>query len=447
MEVVIMEDFNKEYETKGRINFETKDVIDMPVKETELNFSSFDNDESTNEENKKIELINITTKKKKSNFKRNLAIGLGVVLCGTSVGFGVGLGINTSKNIIKSTAKPFAFESSTTETADNVKPISLTASTNSVAEIIKTVKDSVVNISITAQSTNFFNQITQSSGSGSGIIYSQDDSKVYIVTNDHVIDGASTVTISITGEEQIPAKLVGKDAQSDLAVISVLKTDLQSAGIENVTVATFADSDKMEVGEYVFAIGNALGEGKTVTQGIISAQNKTINIDGKKLTVLQTDAAINPGNSGGALVNTNGEVIGINTAKLASSSVEGTGYAIPTSTAQEIIKELMTNGTVEKPYLGIVGFTITDDFLQMYNINTRGVFIQSIEQGSSAAAAGLRATDIITSFNGKQITTIEELSSAISECKINDTVKIGIIRNGVEAKEVTAKLGDLNQSF
>jgi serine protease Do len=403
----------------------------------------------------KIELEDVATDNSKKHtrtaYKRTIALGLaGTILCGASLGLSLGVGLNVSKNLFSGGVGSFSFAKDTNESATinaSATGVDLTPSEDSVAKVFNSVKDSVVNISVTVQSSSFFNQTYESTGSGSGIIYSQDDEKVYIVTNNHVVDGASGVKISITGSEQVSAKLVGKDASSDLAVISVLKSDLQAAGISSVTPAVFADSDNLEVGEFVIAIGNALGQGKTATRGIISAVNKEINIDGKKLTVLQTDAAINPGNSGGALVDTEGKVVGINTAKLASSSVEGMGYSIPTSVAKSIIEELMQTGTVDKPYLGIEVYTINDQFKRIYNVNVDGVFISGIEDGSAAENAGLQVTDIIVGVNGTQITTGEELSNELAKYKSGDKVTLSIIRNGNTAMTVTATLANQNENF
>lgn len=384
-------------------------------------------------------------KKNKGLFKKTVTIGLvGSILCGSSLGLCLGVGLNASKNIFSKAADPFIF--APTEAADGVST-NITPSTDTVVNTINKVTNSIVNISIVTETATFFNQVYESEGAGSGIIYSQDDEKVYIVTNNHVVEDAKKVEISITGDEQVPAKLVGKDASSDLAVISVLKSDLKAAGIEKVDTAVFGDSSSLQVGEYVIAIGNAMGLGKTSTRGIVSAVDKEINIDGKKLTMVQTDAAINPGNSGGALVNTKGEVVGINTAKLSSSSVEGTGYAIPTNVARSIITSLMESGTVDKPYLGITGYTIDDNFKLMYNINYNGVFVRGVEQGSAAENAGLQATDIITAFNGTPISSIEELSEAISKCKSGDKVNVSIVRNGYEQMSVVVTLANLNEQF
>ena len=228
---------------------------------------------------------------------------------------------------------------------------------------------------------------------------------------------------------------------------TVSKPDLAAAGVTDVTAAKFGNSDDMQVGETVIPIGNALGQGKTATLGIISAQNKEINIDGKKLTVIQTDAAINPGNSGGALVNTAGEVIGINTAKLSSSAVEGIGYAIPISSAKTIIETLMTNGTVDKPYLGIQGYTIDENFEKIYGINIPGVFISKVEANSAAEQAGLQVSDIVTAIDGTAVVNIETLSQQISKHKSGDNINLTIIRNGRQEMTITATLQNQNEQF
>ena len=394
----------------------------------------------------------IPKKEPKYSYKKGIALGLaGVILCGGSLGYCLGLGLNTSKAITDAFTGGFSFSDSTVSSDNNsatVTASNLVASEDSIAKVVASVENSIVNISIRAQSSaDWFGQTYESEGSGSGIIYKVDGDIVYIVTNNHVVESANSVTVSITGDEQVSAKLVGKDASSDLAVISVSKADLSAAGVTNITAAKFGNSDDMHVGETVIPIGNALGQGKTATLGIISAQNKEINIDGKKLTVIQTDAAINPGNSGGALVNTAGEVIGINTAKLSSSAVEGIGYAIPISSAQTIIQTLMTNGTVDKPYLGIQGYTIDENFEKIYGINIPGVFISNIETNSAAEKAGLQVSDIITAIDGTAVADIETLSKEISKHKSNDKITLTIIRNGRQEMTITATLQNQNEQF
>lgn len=390
-------------------------------------------------------------KEPKYSYKKGIALGLaGVLLCGGSLSFCLGLGLNTSKAITNAITGGFSFSNSSESktTSAQATASNLVASEDSIAKVVSSVENSIVNISIKAQSaTNWLGQTYESEGSGSGIIYKIDGDTVYIITNNHVVESANSVTVSVTGNEQVNAKLVGKDASSDLAVISVSKADLNKAGVANVTAAKFGNSDNMKVGENVIAIGNALGQGKTATLGIISAQNKEINIDGKKLTVIQTDAAINPGNSGGALVNTAGEVIGINTAKLSSDAVEGTGYSIPISSAQTIIQTLMTNGTIDKPYLGIQGYTIDENFEKIYGINIPGVFISKIESNSAAEKAGLQVSDIITAIDNTAVADIETLSKEISKHKSNDKVTFTIIRNGSQQMTVTATLQNQNEQF
>lgn len=396
---------------------------------------------------------------KKYTYRKSITVGLaGTILCGASFGYFLGVGLNTSNSVISGINNAingsFSFskinnkkDNSSTANTNNSTVSTSASSEQDISKTVSNVENSVVNISIKVTASNMFNQTVDEEGSGSGIIYSQDDSKVYILTNNHVVDSANSVTISITGKEQINAKLVGKDATSDLAVISVAKSDLKSAGIENVNTAKLGDSDKIEVGQTVIAIGNALGQGKTATVGIISAENKVLNIDGVKYNAIQTDAAINPGNSGGALVNTDGEVIGINSAKASQTSVEGTGYAIPINQAKTIAKELMEKGTVDKPYLGISGYSITDDFKKMYNINVNGVFVGKIESNSPAEKSGLQVSDIITAVDGQTINSVEELSKIISSHKSNDTITLSVIRNGNQKGEIKATLANSNDQF
>lgn len=402
------------------------------------------------EENVSDNISSKEEKKVKYSYKKSIAAGLaGVVLCGSSLGFFLGLGLNTSKALTHAVTGGFSFSSTDSDSSQaTATAANLVASEDSIAQVVSSVENSIVNISIKAQSAaTWFGQTYESEGSGSGIIYKVDGDTVYIITNNHVVEDATSVTVSITGDEQVNAKLVGKDAASDLAVISVSKADLTNAGITNVTAAKFGNSDNMQVGETVIPIGNALGQGKTATLGIISAQNKEINIDGKTLTVIQTDAAINPGNSGGALVNTSGEVIGINTAKLSSDAVEGIGYAIPISTAQPIIETLMTNGTIDKPSLGIQCYTIDENFEKVYGINIPGVFISKVEENSAAEKAGLQTTDIITGIDGIAVADIDTLSNEISKHKSGDSITLTIIRNGRQQMTITATLQNQNEQF
>ena len=387
---------------------------------------------------------------KKDNSKgKSVAITLaGFILCGAAFGFSLGYGLKggrTSENAVPN----FNFEK-TSENTDNNTPVintqtDLVTKQSEIAKVIENTQNSVVNINIKQTTQGFFNQVYEAEGAGSGIIYKEDDNKVYIITNNHVVDGASSCTISLDGETQVEANLIGKDASSDIAVISVAKDKLKEAGVE-YKVATFTDSDKVQMGETVIAMGNALGQGKTATVGIVSTTNKEVDIDGTQYNAIQTDAAINPGNSGGALVNTEGEIIGVNSAKLASTTIEGIGYAIPSNTATKIADELIENGTVEHAYLGVSTYTINEQFKQLYHIDTDGVFVTQVSEGTPAEEYGVMPYDIITAVDGKTITKAEELSEIIKTHKPGDKITLSIIRNG-ESTEVTVTLTNLNQGF
>lgn len=342
-------------------------------------------------------------------------------------------------------------EDKDTSSSIGVKTSNQSTDGNTAISIIKEVAPSVVSITTKATGTanyyfNGFQIPYESTGAGSGVIFYKDSENVYIATNDHVVDGATEIGVSFSGaEEDINAKIVGLESTSDLAVVSVKLGDLRAAGVNDITVATFGDSDKLEVGESVIAIGNALGEGKTSTGGMISAMGKEINIDGKKLEVIQTDAAINPGNSGGALVNYNGEVIGINTAKAYEEAVEGMGYAIPSNTVIPIIEKLLTEGTAEKPYLGIVGQSITEQVAQLYGGLPIGVLVQNVVEGGSADQAGIQATDIITTFAGEKVMSMDGLMELLAKQKVGSSVEVGIIRNGNTPMTLTVVIQDANK--
>ena len=322
-------------------------------------------------------------------------------------------------------------------------PIALLTQTGTatVADIFKAVKDTVVSINTTTQVTNIFNRTQSYPSAGSGIIFREDADKIYIVTNFHVIENATQVTISLDDEITAPANLVGTNEEADIAVISVLKTSLAAAGITNYKIASFASSAKVEVGDAAIAIGNALGEGKSATLGIISAINKNIATDSTKLeSVLQTDAAINAGNSGGALVNANGQVIGINTAKLKDIGVEGMGYAIPSDIVGKIIEQIMNGSGEKKPYLGISGATITDQHQRIYGFITKGVYVNGVEANSTAAAAGLRQGDIITAVNGQAITSTEQLAELEAKTAVGAALNLTIVRGNRETLTLTAAM-------
>ena len=332
-----------------------------------------------------------------------------------------------------------------TENAVNAAAVaSLDEASRNTIELIKRVKPSIACITTKTTTQNWFYQTYESEGAGSGVIFHEDEENVYIATNAHVISGASRVMVSISESDLVEAELVGKDANADLAVICVSKEALRGVGITGVTVAQFGSSSDLQVGESVIAIGNALGQGNTATAGIVSALSKDVNINGRKLTVIQTDAAINPGNSGGALINSKGQVIGINTAKIAMSTVEGIGYSIASDVAKPIIESLTNaEGT---PVLGVTVNDVSEETAKMYGLPQAGVVIEEVQSGSAAEKSGIKVGDIITSFNDTPIFGAEQLINRIKECKVGDNVKITVIR-GSETITVNAKLSKANSGF
>ena len=287
-------------------------------------------------------------------------------------------------------------------------------------EIAKKVGPAVVGITSTIQGQmSFFGTSSQSEAEGSGIILSADG---YIVTNNHVVDGANTVKVTLNTGTEYEAKLVGKDAQTDLAVIKI------EPG-EQLTVATIGDSNILEVGERVVAIGNPMGLEffGSVTEGIVSAVNRSIDVDNRTMNLIQTDAAINSGNSGGALINTKGEVIGINSVKVAYSGVEGMGFAIPSSEAKTIIADLLEHGYVKgRPVIGISTRDVTEYMAQAYSW-PQGVQVMEISS-ENAKAAGFQQGDIITEVNGQKIKTGEELNKIKSEHAPGETLQMQVYK-------------------
>ncbi|MEG6567482.1 trypsin-like peptidase domain-containing protein [Thermoanaerobacterium saccharolyticum] len=308
---------------------------------------------------------------------------------------------------------------------------------NLIANIAKIVSPSVVGIDTSVSYTNGFGSALVPEGSGSGIII---DSQGYIVTNNHVVDGASKITVNLSDGRKFPAQLIGKDSKTDLAVLKINAT--------NLIPAKLGDSSKLEVGDLAVAIGNPLGESfaGTVTAGIISGLNRNLQSDYGPVNLIQTDAAINPGNSGGPLVNSNGEVVGITSVKLTSTGgsnaqdpfgmfqsqstpVEGMGFAIPINEAKPIIDDLIKHGYVERPMMGVSVQEVTQQDAAQYNIPV-GLYIAQVQQGSGADEAGLQAGDVITAVDGTKVQTFDALQSIISKHKVGDTITVTFWRNG-----------------
>ena len=314
----------------------------------------------------------------------------------------------------------------------------LTAGDSDVVSVIKDISNSVVSINVSIVYTDVFKRTMALPSAGSGIICAEDDGNIYIVTNYHVIEAAESVEISIDDDTSFKAHPVGSDAENDIAVIMVSKADLIGAGVDDYEIAIFGDAKEMEVGETVIAIGNALGEGKSATLGIISAKNKHITVDlNNYVDVIQTDAAINKGNSGGALVNLKGQVIGVNTAKLSAAGVEGMGYAIPSNTVKDIVDTLMEEGSVERPYLGITGSEITEPIRERYGLASLGIYVMEISEGSGARDGGLKVGDIIVSFNSVPVLAMGKLQEEVTKTKVGDTAEVKVFR---DTEEITLNI-------
>ena len=378
-------------------------------------------------------------------------------------------------------------DSSENGTADAAQSVS--AQTGSVSDVAKAAMPTVVAItSVSIQEIpNYFHafgfgygdtQQYSSEGSGSGIIVGENDDELLIATNNHVVDGATTLSVCFAGndvvnaeaetvnmssesdsdgdvnvEDAVSAKIKGTDETNDLAVVAVQKSDIPEDTLSQIKIAQLGDSDSVEVGEQVVAIGNALGYGQSVTSGWISALNRSISTsDGTTSDgLIQTDAAINPGNSGGALLNMQGEVVGINSAKYADSAVEGMGYAIPISKAQPILENLMNRQTRDKveddskaAYLGVTSADLSMEAIQMYDM-PEGAFVIRVDKDSAAGEAGIQKGDIIVSFDGQTVSGREDLENKLAYYEAGESVDVVVSRadNGEYVqKTISVTLGN-----
>lgn len=331
--------------------------------------------------------------------------------------------------------------------------VSTATTVSDVSDIVDNVMPSIVAVTNISYSEyrNFFGgtQTYESESAGSGIIISQDDENLYIATNNHVVSGAESLTITFCDEKAVPATVKGTDASVDLAVVAVSLKDVEDSTKEAIKVATVGDSSKLTVGESAVVIGNALGYGQSVTTGVISALEREVQLQdesGKtiKNKLLQTDAAVNPGNSGGALLNMKGEVVGIVSAKYSDTSVEGMGYAIPISSAQSIIEGLITRQEVSEgdaSYFGIAGVDVTSDVSGQYDIPS-GVYVTKVAANSGAGKAGIKKGDVITKFDGKEISSMEEISDMMQYISAGTKVKVTVAqsRNGYKETELEVTL-------
>lgn len=335
---------------------------------------------------------------------------------------------------------------------------SITASAVDVSEVAREVMPAIVSINNHyAEKMSWFGQefVNEADASGSGIIVGQNDEELLIATNHHVIADTEKLTVQFVEGSEVEASVKGTDAKMDLAVIAVKISAIDSDTMKEIAVATLGDSDSLVVGEPAIAIGNSLGYGQSVTTGVISALNRTIELsDGASGTFIQTDAAINPGNSGGALLNMKGEVIGINSNKIGGSAVEGMGYAIPISSASPIIAELMLKETKnkvaedERGYLGISGITVTEYVIETYDM-PEGVYISQVYENTAAAEAGLRKGDIITEFDGEAISSMDELQKELEFHAKGDSVELTVMSvsaQGYVERKVQLTLGNKVQN-
>ena len=414
-----------------------------------------------------------TRKKQRSRNRLGTTIGLAVVF-GLVAGIVFqGVNLTTERFLVTDTEQKDQVETAqltketTADSNDTQNSAVSSEVTGSVTSVAKTAMPTVVAItSVSIQEIPYYfgfgfssrsTQQYSSEGSGSGIIVGENDDELLIATNNHVVSGATTLSVCFMGsdvvsaeqetaetaaddsadvnvEDAVSAKIKGTDESNDLAVIAVAKADIPQDTLSEIKIAQLDTSDDLEVGEQVVAIGNALGYGQSVTSGWISALNRTISTDDMTGSgLIQTDAAINPGNSGGALLNMKGEVIGINSAKFASNAVEGMGYAIPISKAQPILEDLMSRETRDKvdsseaSYLGINPLDLSAEVTEMFDVPS-GVFVSSVSAGEAADNAGIRKGDIITGFDGQTVTGRDDLNDKMKYYAAGENVDITIAR-------------------
>lgn len=400
--------------------------------------------------------------RKPGGFGKQLAKCAALALVFGLVAGGVMTGVNYASGKVLGTTNAGNVQASLTTGDDStVQPTAISSSyvATDVSDIVDEVMPSIVAITNVSQTEyqSFWGQSKtyESTSCGSGIIVSQDKEYLYVATNNHVVEGANSLTVTFANDDTVSAEIKGTDPSTDLAVVKVALSSIKDDTMSAIKVATLGSSDTLKVGESCIAIGNALGYGQSVTTGVISALNREVSVsDSSSSTnytaeLIQTDAAINPGNSGGALLNTAGEVIGINSVKYSDTSVEGIGYAIPMDTAKPIIEELITKEKVDESnsaYLGITGVDVTSDVAKTYNMPT-GVYVAQVMEGAAAEQAGIQKGDIITKFDGKDVTSMEKLSYNMQYYAAGTTVDVVIERssNGqYEEQTISVTLGKKN---
>lgn len=404
---------------------------------------------SPNEENKElnVEYSYIRPEPKKGKNKSIIKFVTGLVIISLVGGISIGASFAFlspyasayyEKNNLKN--DNLTTDSSTNnEQLGHVQPLT---TNNSIADIARKVGPSVVSIRNNKVVMTWYGEFNQA-GLGSGVVFQEDDKRFYIVSNAHVVEGASSLLVTFLGNTKVEATLLGADPVTDIAVLAVNKEDIPKETVSGIKVAAFGDSNKLQVGDLAVAIGNPIDEAynNTVTAGVISALNREVDLGDKKLRLIQTDAAINPGNSGGALVGPTGEVIGINTIKLVDSQIEGMGFAIPINDVKPIITQILEEGKVSRPALGIEGQDISEDASNLLGLPI-GVYIKSVVPGSSADIAGMKQDDILVEFDGKTVTGMEQLKEIFQTKKVGDIVEAKVIRNN-KNKELKIKLREM----
>jgi len=380
-----------------------------------------------------LSLVPVEPKKKK---RPKFLVGLLAVVLLVGAGFGVGYQVAPSQPV-----NSVQFYEASTSAADSIEPIGYDGKEKSVVEIVETVGPSVVGITSKVQYRDFFNNLQVSEGAGSGVIFNIDTEYVYIMTNNHVVADASELLIELSEESMVDAEVVGRDPMTDLAIIKAKRADIPLENMSTLKPVVLGDSDKVMVGETAIAIGNPLGYNKTVTVGVISAIGREVSQN--TLAMLQTDAAINPGNSGGALVNNRGEVIGINSVKISDTSVEGIGFAIPINEAKPIVSQIIQNGYVSRPFLGVSGQTVDDQLSEIYSLPV-GVYVANVVAGAPAEKAGVESGDVIIAVNDTETFTWEDMTGELQKYSVGDTVKLTIVRKGPVKVEIDVTLADRN---
>lgn len=349
-------------------------------------------------------------------------------IIGAALVIGTCFGVPTIKSKLVGTSSKITTTTSSSDSGSSV--VNIADYSNTSISVAEKVLPSVVGITVTYQVNSVFGGSGTTEAAGSGIIISDDG---YILTNNHVISSdtstssfyaiteATSIKVNLyNSDETFDATVIGTDSYTDLAVLKIDKTGL--------TPATLGDSNNVKVGEFVMAIGNPLGMDYSVTTGVVSAVNREVESEGTTYYAIQTDAAINSGNSGGALVNANGEVIGVNTLKLSGTGIEGIGFAIPISSTTSVVNQLIEYQTVKRPYIGILGSSVDNQTAQRYNL-PEGIYVESVEENSPAQKAGIVQSDIITKINGQEVKSVNELNQIKNTCNIGDTVTLTVYRN------------------